>query len=357
MSMQAKSEPAQARQCSVPASQLKAAEAAADGSSASAPADAPIAACPLLRYAVEACVVGEDDKPLSDVAVELRAGADRALRAKTSADGMVRFEGLQTGSLELSLYELDEEAWVLEGSEALPARLARSDGDAAWLAPVAVGSQSRVHVVAQGECTAKLASRHGFFPDTVWNWPDNAALKTLRKDKNVLFPGDRLCIPARRMGSVAANSGQRLRLRRKGVPDTLHIRFLVDGQPRRQLPYLASVTHVDGVQAADCRGVTDENGYVLMHVMPEAHTVSITLGSGAEAEVHTILIGVLDPVTECLGVQKRLANLGLYDGPLDGQQGSGLERALARFQLTQGLDVSCRLDEATLRALRDFHLS
>ncbi|MFL5457316.1 MAG: hypothetical protein ACJ78X_13010, partial [Myxococcales bacterium] len=65
------------------------------------------------------------------------------------------------------------------------------------------------HVVARGEYLSVIALQHGFRDQRViWDHPDNAALKKLRKNPNVLLAGDRIVIPDRTAGQVAAATGK-----------------------------------------------------------------------------------------------------------------------------------------------------
>lgn len=54
---------------------------------------------------------------------------------------------------------------------------------------------------------------------------------------------------------------------------------------------------------------------------------------------------------EIKAIQKRLKGLGFDPGPVDGQLGEATRTALGRFQIDQGLAVSCQLDEATVQKL------
>ena len=87
------------------------------------------------------------------------------------------------------------------------------------------------HEITHGDCIDSIALRYGFFPDTLWNHSANADLKQLRKDPNVLFPGDKLVIPDLQLREENGATEKRHRFRRKGVPAKLHLRFLKAKDP------------------------------------------------------------------------------------------------------------------------------
>ncbi len=60
------------------------------------------------------------------------------------------------------------------------------------------------YTVEQGDCLDSIAFAHDFFPDTIWNHPPNAAIRAERKDPNILYPGDVLTIPDKRINAHAA---------------------------------------------------------------------------------------------------------------------------------------------------------
>jgi peptidoglycan hydrolase-like protein with peptidoglycan-binding domain len=53
-----------------------------------------------------------------------------------------------------------------------------------------------------------------------------------------------------------------------------------------------------------------------------------------------------------LAVQQALAQLGYYNGPVDGVAGPQTEEAIGWFQSVASLPVTGEIDSATLRALR-----
>jgi peptidoglycan hydrolase-like protein with peptidoglycan-binding domain len=53
-----------------------------------------------------------------------------------------------------------------------------------------------------------------------------------------------------------------------------------------------------------------------------------------------------------VAVQKELAKLGYYHGPIDGLIGPQTERAISWFQSVDKLSVTGQIDDPTLKALR-----
>ena len=128
----------------MPASGLAQANSAAlERPNGNAPVGGPVSTCPLQsselkRFALEVEIVGEDGKPLENVAVEVQKDPQQVLSDRTSSAGIARFEHLESGSYKICLPELDGEAWELASKTALPNDKANSSGDAAW-APALVG--------------------------------------------------------------------------------------------------------------------------------------------------------------------------------------------------------------------------
>jgi Putative peptidoglycan binding domain len=195
------------------------------------------------------------------------------------------------------------------------------------------------HVVTKGECLSSIAADYGY-PDyrIIYDDPANAELKTKRPNPNVLCPGDVLVIPDRAQTSFPCATGQTQQ-------------FVV------QLPEVVTRIEV-GVAEAHFyeltvgdqifKGKTDGQSPIEHPISPLAESGQIelwpaTAGNDTEKDgafSWDLQFGHLDPIEEISGVQGRLANLGYYAGPIDGETGPELELAIGQFESDAGLDVT-----------------
>ena len=72
------------------------------------------------------------------------------------------------------------------------------------LGPVGDGE----YVVVEGDCVESIAAGAGFLWTTIWDHPQNAALKNARLTQNLLLPGDRVHIPAKELKLVGRPTDQ-----------------------------------------------------------------------------------------------------------------------------------------------------
>ncbi|MFO7561479.1 MAG: peptidoglycan-binding protein [Enhygromyxa sp.] len=203
------------------------------------------------------------------------------------------------------------------------------------------------HRVVQGDSVAKLAEAHGLAPETIWEHPENAELEALRKDMNVLAPGDVLVIPKPRPREVRGATNERHVFRRRGVPMLFRVQLFEGNEPRREQPF---VLEVEGERI---EGVTDGEGRIERYLPNRARRGRLLVNEG-ELELE-LAFGHMDPLSEIAGVQKRLANLGFDCGAIDGELHGRTLAALRAFQRTVGLPVSGELDDRTRETLGVCH--
>lgn len=206
------------------------------------------------------------------------------------------------------------------------------------------------HTIKPGECLSSVAYATGFFYRTLWEHPKNADLKELRRQPHVLMPGDQVWLPDVTPKAHSCRTDAVHRFVRKGIPETLRLRFEQDDKPRARIPFALTI---DGVTT---EGETNDNGELRHPIDPLASKATLVLyPPDAPEESYPLSLRGLDPVTEVSGVQGRLRNLGLYRGVVDGLLGVATESSLRAFQSIQGLEETGRIDDATRAGLQEAH--
>ena len=205
------------------------------------------------------------------------------------------------------------------------------------------------HTVREGECIASIAIDHGFFPDTLWEHPENAELKAMRKDPYVLQPGDLVHIPDLIWGEESCDTESQHTFRRKGVPEFIELVLLdEDGEPRKDLPYRLEV---DG---SSRDGQTDADGALKEPISPDAERGRLLLGENYDEEI-PLDLGRMNPVSELSGVKMRLTNLGYDCGGTSEVLDDQTRVQLEAFQHDHGLQVSGEPDDATQSKLEEMY--
>jgi hypothetical protein len=199
--------------------------------------------------------------------------------------------------------------------------------------------------VGEGQSTSSLAKQNGFFWRTIWDHPENAALKAKRKDPNVLFADDDIFIPERELKEVSKGTEQTHKFKKKGEPCKIKIQLLKNGKPR------ANEDYVFEIEGKLINGKTDGDGKLEHFIPNEAKSGRLTLRGGKESI--PIKIGDLDPVEENTGVQQRLNNLGFDCGSEDGDIGDATKEALKKFQAQYKLNETGEADSATRDKLKE----
>lgn len=202
------------------------------------------------------------------------------------------------------------------------------------------------HVIKQGEGLSKIALQYGFAPETIWDFAPNAQLKQLREDGNILLPGDELWIPDKTMKWESRSTGQLHRFRLKATPAKFRLQIFKNEMPRGDAHYKLLI---DGQTHT---GRTDADGFLEAFVPPQAERGQLLVGDDPPVNIR---FSTLDPIRELVGIQKRLKNLGFYDGPCDGQDNSKMKPAISLFQSKCKLAVTGIADADTVRMLTEIH--
>jgi hypothetical protein len=202
-------------------------------------------------------------------------------------------------------------------------------------------------IVSPGDSIPSIAKDNGFFWETLWNHPNNAALKSKRKDPNLLFDGDEVFVPDLDLKQEARPVDARHKFKLKGEQVKFKLQLLMMGEARKNEPYTLVV---DGTIYS---GTTSGEGR-LEHVLP-ANAKSGVLKLKAGKEEYPVRIGHLNPIDTVSGVQQRLNNLGLNAGAEDGEMNDALKAALIAFQNKYQLSPSGDIDGPTKAKLEERH--
>jgi hypothetical protein len=205
---------------------------------------------------------------------------------------------------------------------------------------------AETYEVQQGDTIVSIADQQGFRNwRTIWDREENAELRNLRKNPQVLFPGDQVFIPDKVPKEHSCATNQRHTFM---IPVPLaRVRVLLEDAEGR--PY-ADKEYRLTVNGQDFNGRTASNGLVEHEVPADAHAATLTLWTDderREALTWSLQIGYLDPEEEISGVQARLNNLGYSCGEVNGELNEATIAALKAFQWDHQLAMSGEIDDPT----------
>lgn len=192
-----------------------------------------------------------------------------------------------------------------------------------------------------------LSERYGFFARTLWELPENAALRARRGRMDVLLTGDEVVIPDVRPWSGAVDAGERHVFRRKGVPAVFRLVLRARGRPRAHVGWRLVAAGVE------VTGRTGADGLVTAHVPASASTGLLYLDD--HASPLTLRFGHMDPLDTTSGVRKRLRNLSMTAPDDDDLASPAWRRAIDALQARVGLPRTGSLDDETRQRLGALH--
>ena len=201
--------------------------------------------------------------------------------------------------------------------------------------------------IKQGEHVSRIAKQFGFADyRTIWDHPNNAALKDLRKNPNVLAPGDQLFIPDKQLRKESRPTGATHRF--KAPATALMLRVVVknmDDQPVANTPCKLQV------EGQTFQLTTDGSGKIEKEIPKAAENGKLTIGD----QEFPIRIGHLDPVDQISGYRARLNNLGYNAGDSDDENDPQLRSAVEEFQCDQHLKVDGTCGQQTQNKLKQVY--
>jgi len=210
-----------------------------------------------------------------------------------------------------------------------------------------------IHTVQQGDYLSKIAADHGFASHLpIWNHGQNADLKQLRKNPEVLYPGDQVFVPEKE--TKVESRGTEVRHKFRALKETLKLRLTVLDMSQQPVANKPCQLTVDGTVY---NLTTDGTGLVEQEVPRQATTGRLVMDDDT-VPIHLdvkLLIGHLDPATEKSGQIGRLENLGYHTGSGGPDEERLFKRAVEEFQCDHHLAVDGICGPQTQAALERVH--
>lgn len=210
------------------------------------------------------------------------------------------------------------------------------------------------HTVEQGEYLGLIAKNYGFASSkTIWDHDNNADLRDLRKDPNVLLKGDQVFIPDKQTKQAELTAGQQTRF--KVRQDKILLRLVLDELFGEPLANAACEVRIDGRVK---KLTTDADASLEFEVPLSAQSIELVVkedGSRLQDIALPLKIGHLDPIEEESGQVARLNNLGYFAGPVDEIDEKLLASAVEEFQCDHGLTVDGKCGPKTQAKLKEIH--
>ena len=189
------------------------------------------------------------------------------------------------------------------------------------------------HIVTSGEWISKIAAIYGFADwKQIWNAPENADLRIQRSDPNVIYPGDQVYVPQRKLREESCSSDKRHNFVLGKNKKRLKIKLEnAVGVPRTNIPCMLVI------DTKEYKGLkTDSKGMIDVLISDTAEGGWLFVG-GDQRERYQVRLGHLDPIDMVKGYQQRLHNLGHYKVRVAGITGPFTNLAIRAFQERENL--------------------
>jgi hypothetical protein len=210
------------------------------------------------------------------------------------------------------------------------------------------------YIVRQGDHLSKIAKAFGFSDyHTIWNDPNNAALKQQRQNPNVLYPGDSLYIRDRQE-RVESRPTDKRHFFRKNTAD-LKLRLVLKDLYEKPI---ANASCILTLGSNSTTVTTDGDGKIEQVIKPDVHDAILVIQDEQTPLNNTqiaIKIGDLDPEDQVSGQVARLNNLGYAAADVKQPDPKTFESAVEEFQCDQGLTVDGICGPNTKASLKQVH--
>jgi N-acetylmuramoyl-L-alanine amidase len=212
----------------------------------------------------------------------------------------------------------------------------------------------KTYTVKQGDHLPGIAEENGFHDySVVWNYADNADLKKLRQNPNVLYPGDEVMIPDLELREEAKSTDQHHKFQLN--TSKLQLRLVLEDFYERPISGASCQVTIDGNSQTL---TSNADGLVELDIPNDAKGGGVIINSDKtpfQNETIPVKIGYLDPADTVSGQKARLSNLGYYFGEIDSSEDDEFNSAIEEFQCDNDLVVDGICGPATQGKLKQIH--
>jgi type VI secretion system secreted protein VgrG len=288
---------------------------------------------------LEIHVVDLNEKSQAGLAYEITKPDGDTEKGTLDSDGRAQAKSKVPGKFSVTFPDLDGADWDGDGAEPLP--------------PESQRTEASRYTVQQGDRLPTIASDHGFVRwQTIWDFPGNAALKDLRGNAHILLPKDKVVIPTK-LARKALTPGGMANYVVRSKAEVLRVRFAA-AEADESHPIRFRAQPEVGLETS---GTLKVDGTMEIDLPEDTRRLVVELfNEGSEPfEIHTLEIGHLDPIQAISGVQARLANLGYYEGSINGKLDEATLLSIGAFRRLVMGEQSTEIDGAFIEALKKGH--
>lgn len=211
------------------------------------------------------------------------------------------------------------------------------------------------HTISKGECLTTVAQKYGVPWAKIWGHGSNSALRSKRKDPNILHPGDILFVPDKEQQPESRATGSRHSFKLLAGASRMRVHVKMR-DPKGEIQNVSGKDFVAEFDVGSpVSGQTDGSGLVDVPIPIGATSAKIIIE--ALAMEIPVDLGHIDPLDKVSGAQGRLKALGYPVGPVDGIIGDLTRNATRAFQSDHTLTVDGIIGSQTRAALKDTYTS
>jgi len=213
---------------------------------------------------------------------------------------------------------------------------------------------SKTYTVKQGDHLFGIAEDNGFHDyHILLDHPQNAGLKKLRQNPNILFPGDQVFIPDPQLGEESRPTDKKHSFQVNN--QKLLLRLVLEDLYEKPIAGAPCDLVVEGNMQ---KLTTSGRGLIELPIPSDAKNAVLIVNSDQtpfqKVEI-AVKVGHLDPVDALSGQKARLNNLGYFAGDVDGQADDDFESAVEEFQCDQNVTVDGKCGPITQAKLKQVH--